>query len=169
MTCPAEKLRECPKSLLTSHCPKHKRLGHDQTGFRCICAELEIAYINGAGDERRASSVPPVESIGSEAIKIGCEGLLGPMVKIFAMELRRLSSLQPCSDQIRDAERALLNGAERILYRKQVREGKLSLLSDIQDARHLIARSMMTEKCQCPVCSEARLAESVAKTSGECK
>lgn len=48
----SKELPSVPETLFKSYCPKHKRSGHDQTGFRCICAELELAYISGMSDLR---------------------------------------------------------------------------------------------------------------------
>ena len=100
--CTPGELLPCPETLFTSYCPKHKRIRKEQTGFRCICAELELAYISGQGDISR-SGFP------SEAVKMGCEGLLGPTVKIFATELRRAiapSLLRELIERVRAMEKA---------------------------------------------------------------
>ncbi len=66
----AEK-QEAPDALFTSYCPKHKRLGRDQTGFRCICAEIELAWIDGLGvGLRRAPVASPVEGKLREALRV---------------------------------------------------------------------------------------------------
>ena len=45
----SDKIKPCPESLGKSYCPRHKREGQRRVGFRCICAELEVAWILGAG------------------------------------------------------------------------------------------------------------------------
>ena len=44
-----DKIEPCPESPGKSYCPRHKREGQRRVGFRCICAELEVAWILGAG------------------------------------------------------------------------------------------------------------------------
>ena len=110
--CTPGELLPCPETLFTSYCPKHKRGRKEQTGFRCICAELELAYISGQGDSKR-SGFP------SEAVKMGCDGLLGPTVKIFATELRRAiapSLLRELIERLRKAEKVVVAATTLLDY-----------------------------------------------------
>ena len=93
MTPPDYKDEAVPPTLFTSYCPKHKRQGRDQTGFRCICAELELSYLSGRTDYRIKSEANLDGVNMSEAVKMGCEGLLGPTVKIFATALTQADAL----------------------------------------------------------------------------
>lgn len=51
-------IKPCPESLLKSYCPRHKREGRSKVGFRCICAELEVAWILGQHSTRRTERSP---------------------------------------------------------------------------------------------------------------
>ena len=87
-------LKECvpfPESMAKSYCPKHARPKASQTGFRCCCAEMEVAWICGQTEQRSRLHTSSIEGKPiSAAVQMGCDGLLGPTVKIFAVELRRL-------------------------------------------------------------------------------
>jgi len=57
----SDPLRTCvpfPESMAKSYCPKHARLKENQTGFRCCCAEMEVAWICGQTELKAAQSSP---------------------------------------------------------------------------------------------------------------
>lgn len=95
-----EALKPCPESLFKSYCPKHKRTGHDQTGFRCICAELEVAYISGGTENRYAddSNVPDGEkdrlewALGEADAPGAVPYRIKMALKVLAETIRALSS-----------------------------------------------------------------------------
>lgn len=52
-----------PDSMKTSYCPKHKKSRHHRKGFRCICAELEVAWILGQWEAHRVNQGPAFDAM----------------------------------------------------------------------------------------------------------